>query len=69
MPPVLMRELAEPLRLDGEREIYFLGVYLIHPNELAWKLAGRLDDLLDAFGEHAVTEEFDLSRPSVRPSN
>ncbi len=65
MPPVLVRELAEPLPLTDGRAIHFLAVYLIRQDELDLKLGGGLCELLEAFGEHYVTEIYDLQRPSV----
>jgi hypothetical protein len=69
MPPVLVRDLAEPLQLAGGREIHFLALYLLHKDELAVKLERGLDELLVGFQRDAVTEEYDLNRPSVVEAN
>jgi hypothetical protein len=57
--------LAEPLILSSGEEIEFLGIYLLHAAELDLKLSGLLADLFEKFGDHAVTELYDLLRPSV----
>jgi Suppressor of fused protein (SUFU) len=65
MPPVLIPEFRAPLDLGQGKVIHFLAPYLIHQDELEMKLDGRLDQLLDKFGERQVTELYDLQRPSV----
>ncbi len=62
MPPVLLPELREPIP-SREGDIHVLAVYLMHPSELEAKQNGQMDLLFEKFGEHAVSELFDLSRP------
>ncbi len=65
MPPVLVREFAEPLNLADGRRICFLAPYLLHQDELDLKLGGRLDQFIERFGEITMTEMYDIQRPSV----
>jgi hypothetical protein len=65
MPPVLVPEFREPLELPNGTHIQFIGVYLLHEDELNLKLEGQLDKLLERFGETELTEIYDITRPSV----
>lgn len=62
MPPVLVPELAEPLKV-GNVEISFLAIYFLHPDEIELKHRD-FAALLEAFSTATVTELYDLSRPS-----
>ena len=65
MPPVLVPELRDPLRVTRDRKVHFMGLYLLHQDELQLKLAGGLADLFELFIKNESSELYDISRKSV----
>ena len=43
----------------------FVGVYVLHPEELKYKLDHGTDAIFDRFRQGEVTELVDVQRPSV----
>lgn len=49
----------------GEDTVQFIGVYVIHQDELQYKLEHGTEAIFERFREAEVTEQVDVSRPSV----
>ncbi|HKA02503.1 MAG TPA: suppressor of fused domain protein [Candidatus Solibacter sp.] len=64
MPPLLVPELSEPLVLANGERIRFMGLYLLHEDELKLKLED-VEQLVGFLAEHGIREMYDLKRASV----
>lgn len=65
LPPVLADEGFDELQLDDEKTVHFLALVPLYREEMEFKLKHGVEELLERFEEHGVSELLDIHRKNV----